>query len=273
MLNKTLRVTLFVAVCTAALLVHHTFHFSTPTGSAEGGRAGASLSSSGQAKLFSAEPTGASDASLQGAGNDIASRQAASSSAYSSFAGARTAAAPTNEPTAHPANTSTSTTASAAEEISTAAPSFTAPLADWSAQDPIFSRPMRGEEAVAQAEALGAELELRNGVSIDSLQQSLRQDSDLWLDRSGHLVNICAGLVARSTAGTPASSPSAIPNSTDSFKLHSLPGCGRVIYLDFTGHTTSGTPWNSSFTGGASIVSAPFDTDGAPAPSALRSAT
>lgn len=52
--------------------------------------------------------------------------------------------------------------------------------------------------------------------------------------------------------------------TVDAFKLHSLPGVNRVIYLDFTGNTTSGTSWNSSFTSGAPIVSAPFDLDGAP---------
>jgi len=44
----------------------------------------------------------------------------------------------------------------------------------------------------------------------------------------------------------------------DTFRLHSLPGVSKVIYLDFDGHTTSGTAWN----GGATIVSAPYTIDG-----------
>ncbi|MEO5961513.1 MAG: PKD domain-containing protein [Opitutaceae bacterium] len=54
-------------------------------------------------------------------------------------------------------------------------------------------------------------------------------------------------------------------SSVDAFQLHSLPGATRVIYLDFDGHTTSGTQWNSSYTGGAPIVSTAFDMDGDPA--------
>jgi hypothetical protein len=55
------------------------------------------------------------------------------------------------------------------------------------------------------------------------------------------------------------------PDPTDlsrAFKLHSRPGAPRVILLDFTGHTTSGTAWNDWVTGGATIVTPPFDMDG-----------
>jgi PKD repeat protein len=45
------------------------------------------------------------------------------------------------------------------------------------------------------------------------------------------------------------------------FLLHSLPGATKVIYLDFDGHSTSGTSWNSGY--GDPIVSAPYDIDGA----------
>jgi PKD repeat protein len=54
----------------------------------------------------------------------------------------------------------------------------------------------------------------------------------------------------------------------DTFLLHSLPGAAKVIYLDFNGHTTSGTVWNSSY--GDPIVSAPFSLDGDPAFSATE---
>ena len=43
------------------------------------------------------------------------------------------------------------------------------------------------------------------------------------------------------------------------FLLHSLPGATKVIYLDFDGHSTSGTSWNSGY--GDPIVSAPYSTD------------
>ncbi len=50
----------------------------------------------------------------------------------------------------------------------------------------------------------------------------------------------------------------------DTFKLHSNPGSQFRVYLDFDGHTTTGTSWNS-YWGVSSIVSPAFSTsDGSP---------
>lgn len=58
--------------------------------------------------------------------------------------------------------------------------------------------------------------------------------------------------------------PQAPPfDPTDTFRLHSDPTAQQVIYLDFTGHTTTGTSWNDA--GRSSIVTPPFDLDGNPA--------
>ena len=50
--------------------------------------------------------------------------------------------------------------------------------------------------------------------------------------------------------------------STEAFTLHSKPGATKVIYLDFDGHTLTGTAWNAS-TGVATLYAKAFDTDGA----------
>ncbi|HEY9873928.1 MAG TPA: hypothetical protein V6D12_10855, partial [Candidatus Obscuribacterales bacterium] len=55
---------------------------------------------------------------------------------------------------------------------------------------------------------------------------------------------------------------SAALDLSQTFFLNSLVGANHTIYLDFNGHTTSGTFWNSSFTGGANIVTPAFDFDG-----------
>jgi hypothetical protein len=47
------------------------------------------------------------------------------------------------------------------------------------------------------------------------------------------------------------------------FQLHSSPSASKVIYLDFDGHTTTGTSWNASM--GASFYSPAYDIDGNPA--------
>ncbi|TWU31741.1 Calx-beta domain-containing protein [Novipirellula artificiosorum] len=47
----------------------------------------------------------------------------------------------------------------------------------------------------------------------------------------------------------------------DTFSLHSNPGASHTVFLDFDGHVTSGTSWNS-FNGGADIVTPAFNTTG-----------
>lgn len=48
---------------------------------------------------------------------------------------------------------------------------------------------------------------------------------------------------------------------SDTFKLHSLPGAEKTIFLDFDGHVTENTLWNSTFTT-PTITTPPFDLDG-----------
>lgn len=47
------------------------------------------------------------------------------------------------------------------------------------------------------------------------------------------------------------------------FQLHSSPTSSKVIYLDFNGHTTTGTSWNNSM--GSSFYSPAYDINGNPA--------
>ena len=50
----------------------------------------------------------------------------------------------------------------------------------------------------------------------------------------------------------------------DTFTLHSNPGANHTVYLDFTGHTTSGTQWNTSFNNGNAFTTPEYDIDGTP---------
>lgn len=134
---------------------------------------------------------------------------------------------------------------------------------------------MRGQEALAAAESQLAECAKVNNLDEPSLRTLLRQNREVWLDQRGKLFYACEGLslapnsteaaAVQAEAATEVLSSAIVPNNADAFKLHSLPGANRVIYLDFNGHVTSGTAWNSSVTRGADIVSAPFDFDGNPA--------
>jgi hypothetical protein len=49
--------------------------------------------------------------------------------------------------------------------------------------------------------------------------------------------------------------------TVDTFKLHSRPGAAKKVFLDFDGHTVTGTAWNSTV---ASYSALPFDIDGNP---------
>lgn len=48
----------------------------------------------------------------------------------------------------------------------------------------------------------------------------------------------------------------------DTFRLHSNPGASHTIYLDFDGHVTSGTIWNSRFNDGEDIVTPAYSFTG-----------
>lgn len=93
-----------------------------------------------------------------------------------------------------------------------------------------------------------------------------QQEKSIRSDRQGRLHYVCDGLlplqnaIANITTATGSGTLSAI-TATDAFALHSKPGASKVIYLDFDGHTTTGTSWNSSFTGGAEIITPPFSND------------
>ncbi|MGC1308398.1 MAG: pre-peptidase C-terminal domain-containing protein [Phormidesmis sp.] len=65
-----------------------------------------------------------------------------------------------------------------------------------------------------------------------------------------------------STATTGATVPATYQtfDANQVFSLSSNAGANHTIYLDFTGHTTTGTRWNSDY--GATITSTAYDTDG-----------
>ncbi|NOQ63496.1 MAG: hypothetical protein GQ582_03175, partial [Methyloprofundus sp.] len=48
-------------------------------------------------------------------------------------------------------------------------------------------------------------------------------------------------------------------NPVDAFKLHSKPGAANVVYVNFKGHTITGTGWNNG--GPANYYAKPFNTD------------
>ncbi len=89
------------------------------------------------------------------------------------------------------------------------------------------------------------------------------RDHALKIDGKNKSLYVCAA-PARSLTGPDNSNytgTAAFPYD-QTFKLHTRPGATRIIYLDFDGHTTSGTDWNDSDNGGRDFTTPPLDIDG-----------
>lgn len=121
----------------------------------------------------------------------------------------------------------------------------------------------RGSEIIAGLGAKLPEVAQAYGLTQQEFGQLCLRDRDVRADRSGRLFYACEGAVANAPTATNGGT-NALLNypASQTFLLHSKPGLSRVIYLDFNGHTTSNTSWNSSYTGGASFTSPSYDTDG-----------
>lgn len=101
------------------------------------------------------------------------------------------------------------------------------------------------------------------GVDRAEFRKVAKRDRGLKIDSESNALYVCQGPVAAAvgTDNTAFTGTAAFPLD-QTLRLHSRPGAKLVIFLDFDGHTTSGTSWNSAFTAGADIVTPAFDTDG-----------
>jgi PKD repeat protein len=120
----------------------------------------------------------------------------------------------------------------------------------------------RGKDARPVQQKLAAKLA---GLPEGEFRAACKRDNCLHLDRRGKPLYICDhGPAAAPDVGEDTEPYVGVaPYPLDqTFKLHTRPGARRVIYLDFDGHVTRNTSWNSAFTGGADIATPAFDTDG-----------
>lgn len=104
-----------------------------------------------------------------------------------------------------------------------------------------------------------------SGVDRVGFDRACNSHKHLYLDKSNRAHFICAAPQAQVGPDTTPYTATAGQPLANTFLLHSRPGAAKVIYLDFTGHTTSGTSWNNAYAAGAAIVTPAFDTDGNPA--------
>jgi hypothetical protein len=123
----------------------------------------------------------------------------------------------------------------------------------------------RGRSAIQALGNFLPQVAQRHGYSPARLQNLLLREPDLAVNDQGDLLYTCnftpppAGVRAEALADE-----APVTALATSFQLHSRPGAQRTIFLDFDGHTTTGTQWNSDFNQNLPIVSQTFDTDGDP---------
>lgn len=117
-----------------------------------------------------------------------------------------------------------------------------------------------GDNAVTSLGARLPEVAAYYRKSPSEFAKQLRTDRSAWIDKNGRLVYIEHGLTS---SGSDLAVSNVIYPVEQTFVLHSRPGSKRKIYLDFNGHTTTGSAWNTSY-GIDPIVSPAFDLDGLP---------
>ena len=141
---------------------------------------------------------------------------------------------------------------------------FATPASDDEPLTQLSTQTVRGERALDTYAGRVDNLARRNGLETDQLRQILADDSTSRIDSDARLfyVEPTAPRRARTTKAESGVARADVPE--DVFALHSRPDSHRVIYLDFNGHTITGTAWNES-KGTDPVEVTPYDTDGDPA--------
>ena len=131
--------------------------------------------------------------------------------------------------------------------------------------DELLGQPLQGRTALGKLQPRLAELAERNGIAEQQLERILATDKTSWIDEDGKLFykEPAATPAQRSkAAASPKRAKQAVAAAVGpAFELHSKAGSNRVIYLDFDGHTITGTAWNTNGKPATVNVTA-YDTDG-----------
>lgn len=84
-----------------------------------------------------------------------------------------------------------------------------------------------------------------SGVPREHFLKACEHDHDLQLAAGSAPLFVCKGINAPAGPNTTAITTTPAYPTAQTFLLHSRPAATRKIYLDFNGHTTTGTPWNT----------------------------
>jgi hypothetical protein len=125
----------------------------------------------------------------------------------------------------------------------------------------------QGQQGLATAASASGTQPIGNGSGNAAFPCGHDEDGH---DEEGHDGTPLPGSTTKGTisaAGTTTTSTTLLPLSSSvdlarTFFLHSNPNATRTIFLDFDGHVTSGTAWNTNFTSGQAFTTTAFDFDG-----------
>ncbi|WP_394147541.1 PKD domain-containing protein [Shewanella atlantica] len=121
--------------------------------------------------------------------------------------------------------------------------------------------PANGEHAISLLGDRLADVAAAYDMSTADLAKLIRTDRTVWLDRKGHIFYVEIAVPTELSESASGSEPQAALSEAQTFSLNSRPGAPRTIFLDFDGHTTTGTAWNNSYNV-ATINSPAYNTDG-----------
>lgn len=99
-----------------------------------------------------------------------------------------------------------------------------------------------------------------SGVERKHFLAACEHDRDLHLAAGSAPLFVCKGINAPAGPDTTAITTTPTYPTAQTFLLHSRPAATRKIYLDFNGHTTTGTIWNTSWSR-ASVTTPAFSLD------------
>lgn len=101
-----------------------------------------------------------------------------------------------------------------------------------------------------------------NGLGAAELREELLHDRTMSVTDNGRLTYTDPADTGQVSTTNTLTTP-VFPTS-QTFSLHTNPSSPFKIYLDFNGHTTSGTDWNYYWTSNRSFTSGAYDLDGYP---------
>ena len=152
--------------------------------------------------------------------------------------------------------------------VATAAPSCSPKFAEAGLAVDLVDR---RSEVPAQKAGARVTAAVRSAVGdelkADQAGELTESDGGLWLDTCGQAFYVdpsspATGEPARTEGGATQSVDKQLFPLADTFELSSRPGSTRTIYLDFNGHTLSGTAWNGTSGWGSTVALSAYDFEG-----------